>query len=246
MPCCREVRNSFGSAAAAVSEYQYYEFQAIDRALDAKEQAELGAVSTRAEICSRRFTNEYHWGDFKGDPVEWMKKYFDAHVYLSNFGSRALHLRLPLTLVDLDAIRPYEIEYVLEARPTATHLVLSFLSDDEPGDGYDSFDSDPSAVLGRLLPLRGMLASGDLRPLYLVWLLAVQNERIGDDEPEPPVPAGLGQMDGALKDLAEFLWLDPALVEIAAQRSAPLENAVSPSPSKTGSLGSPEKKRTDG
>jgi hypothetical protein len=33
-----------------MSEYQYYEFQAIDRALSEKEMAELRSYSTRAEL----------------------------------------------------------------------------------------------------------------------------------------------------------------------------------------------------
>ena len=36
-----------------MSEYQYYEFRAIDRPLDEDERDELRALSTRAEITSR-------------------------------------------------------------------------------------------------------------------------------------------------------------------------------------------------
>ncbi len=226
-----------------MSEYQYYEFQALDRALDREEQAELRAVSSRAAIGPRRFTNEYHWGDFKGNPVEWMKRYFDAHLYLSNFGSRALHLRLPLALVDREAIRPYEVKYVLEARTTRTHLVLSFHSDEEPGRDYDEFDGNPSGALGRLLPVRDLLARGDLRPLYLVWLLAVQNREIDDDTPEPPVPPGLGQRDGVLGDLANFLWLDPELVEVAACGSGTMGERVSDERIQTWLAGLSEKEK---
>jgi hypothetical protein len=47
-----------------MSEYQYYEFLAIDRPLKTGEMAELQALSTRATITPISFTNEYHWGDF--------------------------------------------------------------------------------------------------------------------------------------------------------------------------------------
>lgn len=63
-----------------MSEYQYYEFLAIDRSLDRAEIAELRALSTRAEITPTRFANEYNWGDFKGSPERMMERYFDAHV----------------------------------------------------------------------------------------------------------------------------------------------------------------------
>jgi hypothetical protein len=52
-----------------MSEYQYYEFLAIDRLLTKDEVAELRALLTRATIIPVSFTNEYNWGNFKGDPV---------------------------------------------------------------------------------------------------------------------------------------------------------------------------------
>ena len=63
-----------------MSEYQYYEFLAIDRPLTEREMRELRAVSSRAVITATRFTNHYEWGNFKGDPRGWIEKYFDATV----------------------------------------------------------------------------------------------------------------------------------------------------------------------
>ena len=48
-----------------MSEYQYYEFRAIDRPLNAKEQSELRACSTRARITSTSFINGWKKQDFK-------------------------------------------------------------------------------------------------------------------------------------------------------------------------------------
>jgi hypothetical protein len=67
-----------------MSEYQYYEFQAIYRPLTQREMAELRALSTRAEITPNRFVNVYHYGDFRGDPRALMEKYFDAFLYVAN------------------------------------------------------------------------------------------------------------------------------------------------------------------
>ena len=50
--------------APTMSEYQYYYFEAIDKPLTDQQQKELRAISTRAEIDTRRFVNEYHFGDF--------------------------------------------------------------------------------------------------------------------------------------------------------------------------------------
>jgi hypothetical protein len=61
-----------------MSEYQYYEFQAIDRPLTEQEMRALRSYSTRATITPTLFTNHYEWGSFKGDPATWVEKYFDA------------------------------------------------------------------------------------------------------------------------------------------------------------------------
>ncbi|RPJ59039.1 MAG: hypothetical protein EHM23_15470 [Acidobacteria bacterium] len=79
-----------------MSEYQYYEFQAIDRPLTSREMEELRRYSTRAEITPTRFRNEYNWGDFKGNSQEWIKKYFDAFLYFANWGTRILRLKIPV------------------------------------------------------------------------------------------------------------------------------------------------------
>ena len=83
-----------------MAEYQYYEFLAIDRPLDARQLAELRALSTRARISPSRFVNTYQWGDFRGDPRALMTQYFDAFLYTANWGTRRLMLRLPSRLLD--------------------------------------------------------------------------------------------------------------------------------------------------
>jgi hypothetical protein len=72
-----------------MSEYQYYEFLALDQPLTDKQRAELRSLSTRAEISATRFVNEYHWGNFTGDPRMMMERYFDAFLYLANWGDKA-------------------------------------------------------------------------------------------------------------------------------------------------------------
>ena len=226
-----------------MSEYQYYEFVAIDRPLTKEEQSELRYCSSRARITSTHFVNDYHWGDLKGDPVEWMGKYFDAHLYLSNFGSLALHLRLPLALLDPATTCPYEKIPSLEVRRTATHVILSFLSEEESG-GYYEDDCGGSSILYSILPVRDELARGDIRALYLAWLVAVQSREVEDDTLGPPVPPGLAELSGAQQSLAEFLLIDPDLITAAAESSSSLQ-AAKPTPKDArdwlASLSAPEK-----
>ena len=84
---------------APASEYQYYEFQAIDRPLDDDGRIVLRALSTRAKIARTNFTNTYNFGDFHGDPVELMKRWFDLHLYLANWDTRRLMIRVPKRLI---------------------------------------------------------------------------------------------------------------------------------------------------
>jgi hypothetical protein len=87
-----------------MSEYQYYEFLALDRPLDARQQEEVRALSTRARVNATSFVNEYHWGNFRGDPSRMMERYYDAHLYLANWGSRRIMFRFPRTLLNLDVV----------------------------------------------------------------------------------------------------------------------------------------------
>jgi hypothetical protein len=70
--------------------------------LTAKQQGELRAVSSQGRITSSSFVNDYQWGDLKADPAKWMERYFDAHLYLANWGTRRIMLRLPRAVLDAE------------------------------------------------------------------------------------------------------------------------------------------------
>lgn len=69
-----------------MSEYQFYEFHAIDRPLDRAAREALRSISSRARITATSFANHYKWGDLKGDPRKFMEQWFDFHHYLANWG----------------------------------------------------------------------------------------------------------------------------------------------------------------
>jgi len=207
-----------------MSEYQYYEFQTIDRPLTEQEMRKLRAYSTRATITPTRFVNHYEWGNFKGNPAVWMEKYFDAFLYLANWGTHELMFRLPRRVLDLAAAKQYCRGEAATARAKGDFVILEFSSDDEEGgDG----DDDGSGWLSSLIPLRADLAGGDYRMLYLAWLLCVQAGELDDETPEPPVPPGLGALSAPLKAFAEFLRLDQDLIVAAAAGSPAQAEALS-------------------
>jgi len=201
-----------------MSEYQYYEFQAVDRPLTEREMTELRSYSTRARITPTSFVNDYSWGDFKGDPDAWMEKYFDAFLYVANWGTHILKLRLPARLLDADTAGLYCAGENAWLRVKNGKVVLSFHSDDEGGGEW----VEGEGQLASLISVRAELARGDRRALYLGWLLCAQSGDLEDDEVEPPVPAGLAQLSASLESLAEFLRIDTYLLQAAAASSAPL------------------------
>jgi hypothetical protein len=190
-----------------MSEYQYYEFQAVDRPLTAKEMAELRSYSTRARITPTSFVNDYAWGNFKGNEDAWMEKYFDAFLYVANWGTHVLKLRLPVRLLDVATARPYCAGERALVREKGQKTILSFASEDEEGGEWIQGEEQ----LSSLISLRSDLARGDLRALYLGWLLCAQSGDLADDEVEPPVPAGLAQLSASLESLVEFLRVDTDL-----------------------------------
>jgi len=200
-----------------VSEYQYYDFRAIDRALTRAEIAELRSISTRAAITSTSFTNHYEWGDLKADPLKLLEKYFDAFLYLTSWGAREFHLRLPQELVDYRVFRTMLPGEAAHVRKAGNSVIVAFENQSE----YDDWD-DGTGWMGSLMSLRSELLRGDTRCLYLGWLLCAQNEEFAEDELEPAVPAGLGELSAPLRSLIEFLGIDEDLVEVAASASAPL------------------------
>jgi hypothetical protein len=208
-----------------VSEYQYYEFVAVDRPLTRAQQGELRALSTRARITASSFVNDYQWGDLKGDPPAWMERYFDAHLYLANWGTRRVALRLPRTLLDPDTAAIYCAGESACSWATRDHVILDLSTEDEDGD-EEWWDSEGS--LASIVPVRAELAAGDLRLLYLAWLLCVQGREVDEEATEPPVPPDLGELSGPLRSLADFLRLDPDLLAVAAQAS-PTRTAKAPS-----------------
>ena len=198
-----------------MSEYQYYEFQAIDRPLGVADQDALRALSTRARITATSFTNSYEWGDFKGDPAKLMEKWFDLHLYMANWGSRRLMLRWPARLVNRHLLDTFlgEVDYVT-LRCVGQNLILDINIDEVESEDWD----DGSGWLAALTPLRTDVLGGDLRLFYLLWLSGVEADMFAPDEPEP-MP-GIGPMTGALEAFADFFHIDRDLVAAAAERSA--------------------------
>lgn len=209
-----------------MSEYQYYEFRVCDRQLNREEMAALRRVSSRGEITPTSFKNTYDFGDFKGDPDEWMELYFDAFLYYANWGTRTFKLKLPASLLDPEVIDVYDGDDYSLFRTSGDHVILTV-----GGQEYDEWNGwMDDWSLSDIIGLRDELARGDLRCLYLAWLIDHNYDEIEyanlEDEAadiEPPVPPGLSHLTESQKSFANLFGLDEDIIAVAASASLPLQ-----------------------
>jgi hypothetical protein len=195
-----------------MSEYQYYEFRAVDRPLSSNEQGELRKISTRARITATGFVNHYEWGDFKGNPDRLLARYFDLFLYFANFGSRRLSIRLPKRLFDIADLKRFTSgNDNVTVRTAADHLIVDMTLFDVEAE----YDDRGDGWLDALAPLREDILDGDLRAFYLIWLMAVEHGEVPDEAIEPL--AGIGPLTPAHEAFAQFFYIDDDLVNAAAE-----------------------------
>ena len=204
-----------------MSEYQYYEFQAIDRPLTLEEQQAVARLSSRVDPHPWRAVFTYSYSDFPGDPKKVLARYYDVLLYMANWGSYRLMFRFPKAPVELDRMRQYTVKtlgYPSDAITCSTvgeYAILDIQFHDEEGGGW----IEGEGWLGSLIRLRDDILRRDYRLLYLAWLKGLTLEDTDEDALEPPVPPGLHTLTPALRDFVELFEMDADLIQVAAERS---------------------------
>src|SRR5437016_9128413 len=99
-----------------MSEYQFYEFRTIDKALTVKEQKETGSWSSRALATDSGVVFTYSYGDFPKDVMSVVDQYFDALFYCSNWGDIRLIFKFPKAALDIEKIRQYSVPHVISIK----------------------------------------------------------------------------------------------------------------------------------
>ncbi|MGH2510254.1 MAG: hypothetical protein ACRDHZ_23000, partial [Ktedonobacteraceae bacterium] len=90
-------------------------------------------------------------------------------------------------------------------------------------DEMEVIDALVGYELGALIPIRDELMAGDLRALYIVWLVA--QDIMGNVEEEdydirvPALPPAFGTLTAAQQELADFLQAPPEILVAAARHS---------------------------
>ena len=212
-----------------MSEYQYHEWQTVDRVLTPAEQAAVNNLSSHIDVSSSRAVVTYHWSNFRHDPRQVLLKYFDGYFYVANWGSLRLMFRFPKGLLDDTDVLPYCVDGYVTFETAGQHQVLNLEFNPEDGESW----MQAEAGLSLFIQLRADLADGDYRLLYLAWLKAmtleggmdVDGEGDPDDlayDHEPPVPPGLKKLSPSLQNFVGAFALDTFLVQAAAEASPDL------------------------
>lgn len=200
-----------------MGEYSYYEFQSSDKPLTVKEQKALREISSRAEISSHRFQNEYDYGELKADPSQLLARYFDVAFFMQFWSDWYFAIKLPNTS-HIKALEFYiDGELVTLTQGRDGHILRTYLYN--PVDYCDSVDH----YLSALMPIRDEIIRGDMRAPYLGWLRSLEEGEYDEDSMEPPLPAGLQNLTPAQQQYKKFLNLSNELLEYAAQSSPPLQ-----------------------
>jgi hypothetical protein len=219
-----------------MSEYQYYEFQSVDRRLTQSEQEALSQVSSRAQISSTKAIFVYSYGDLPGNEKQLLIKYFDAMFYIANWGSLQLMFRFPKGLVDVELMRKYCVEDIVEVSEINNFVILEISINEEEGfNGWIEGEGNLSSLIG----LRQEILQGDYRLLYLAWLKGItylddldhEDEDEDDDDElddedededdglEPPVPPNFGKLSSSLQAFIDIFEVDEHLLKAAISAS---------------------------
>jgi hypothetical protein len=121
-------------------------------------------------------------------------------------------IRLPASLLSIETVTRYCAAEQASAWLAGEYVVLDLVYESDEGSCY----YDGEGWLATIIPVRADLAAGDLRTLYIGWLLCAQAEELAEDDMEPPLPANLGSLTASLSALCDFLCIDEDLLAVAA------------------------------
>ena len=203
-----------------MSEYQYYEFAAIEGPISDEGLRYARGCSSRANVSRVRWQNTYTFGDFHGS-VGTLLKYYDAHFYIANWGSVRLGLAFPKGAIAAEAIQPYlrggkRYEDTLSVKEVGNKCIVCWERNEEGGWGWTEGDG----LIDELIGVREELMRGDYRALFLGWLADFDPDEWRAPEAGavvmPPIPAGLDHLSPPLAALIKHFPVDPDALVVAA------------------------------
>jgi len=215
-----------------MSEYQRYEWMTSDRPLTRTQREEVNALSSHIDVSSTHALVEYHWSDFKHDPLRVLHDFFDGFLYWANWGAPEVALRFPHGILSDDLLDGYDLNEFVTFRQDPDYDILDIhFGELEGPEEWVEYE------LGSLMALREELMDGDLRALYIAWLASeclmgigeggdrddrddAYEDEVEDEVDIPSIPPDLGTLTSAQQALAELLQVPQELL-VAAGRQSP-------------------------
>lgn len=203
-----------------MSEYQYYEFAAIDGPISDEGLSYARACSSRANVSRVRWQNTYHFGSFSGS-VDTLLKYYDAHFYIANWGTVRLSLAFPKSAIAPEALQPYlrggeSYEDTLTVKEIDNRCIVYWERHEEGG----WWETGGEGVIDQLIGIREELLRSDYRALFLGWLADFAPDEWKDPKDGgvmmPPIPAGLEHLSSSLETLVQHFPVDTDALAVAA------------------------------
>ena len=203
-----------------MSEYQYYEFHAIDQPLDSEELESVGKMSSRVRLTPRKAIFTYSYSDFRYDEEAVLVDYFDFMLYLANWGSKRMMMKFPAELVDYDFLKKYEMsveaDYEQDVRilKRSGFVLVDVKYSEEDGSGWIEEDYGYD-----FLNIRNEIMNRDYRSLFIIWLRFLEDfYKSYEFDPDYSfdsrlIPSNLGQLSASGYAVKEFYrvnqdWLD--------------------------------------
>ena len=207
-----------------MSEYQHYEWLAIDRPLNDAQLRAVEALSSHMDdVTTAHALVTYSWGDFKHNPIKVLTQYFDAYLYTANWGDTHLAFRFTHASIADHEIEPYLRGDQITLTRSGAFSILEIALNEQEGGGWVDVDG----VLAQAAGVRQQIIARDYRALYLAWLaFSEHDDEDYDDEGEeliePPVPSGLDSINGPLKAFCGLFNIGKGLIKAAAKASPPI------------------------
>ena len=204
-----------------MSEYQYYEFAALDGPISDEGLHYAENCSSRADVSRVHWRNVYNYGDFHGS-VDRMLQHYDAHFYIVNWGTAQFAVALPQGILDPKAVEPYlrghrPYESALSISDKDNRTIVWWETTEEGGWGW----IEGEGILSQLIGIREELMRGDYRALYLGWLADFRSDEWRKSRDQtllmPSVPSGLDRLTPALHTLLEYFPVDPDALSVAVE-----------------------------